>query len=445
MALSVSRKNIIIAAMAIAFIAVIGRLFYVQIIEDKYRINAENNALKYKINYPARGRILDRNGEILVDNKIIYDIEVVPYDVKPFDTLAFCQIFNLEEEFVKERFEYYRKYRSRIGFGSVTFLKQVPGEMYDKFAEKSYMFPGFDAVIRTAREYPVNSGGNLLGYTSEVDQNFLDSHEGYSMGDFAGKTGMEMAFEDRLKGEKGYEIFLLDAHNRIQEHYENGEYDKEAIGGSDVMTTIDLHLQAYADMVHFPWARYLVSLPSDAYDLALQAKYQRRRWALLARGRVRLRQRDNEAKTALTSNNEYRGRLAVTASLSPAVSTKTQIDAVRTFYLEASHGWMVSQHVTWQQTWLTASAMAALFDTDVYASRIYLYERQMAHEFSSPSFYGEGLRLLIMAGARLGRSITLTARLGYTNYFDRATIGTAMQQIDHSHQTDLDIQLRWKM
>ena len=149
MALSISRKNILLAAIAIAFLAVISRLFYVQIIEDKYRINAENNALKYKINYPARGRILDRNGEIIVDNKIIYDLEVVPIDVQPFDTLAFCEIFDLEPEFVKERFDYYKRYRSRIGFGSVTFLKQVPGEMYDKFAEKSYMFPGFDAVVRT--------------------------------------------------------------------------------------------------------------------------------------------------------------------------------------------------------------------------------------------------------------------------------------------------------
>jgi penicillin-binding protein 2 len=249
MALSISRKNVLIAAIAIAFLAVTARLFYVQIIEDKYRINAENNALKYKINYPARGRILDRNGEIIVDNKIIYDLEVVPIDVQPFDTLEFCKIFDLDPEFVKERFDYYKRYRSRIGFGSVTFLKQVPGEMYDKFAEKSYMFPGFDAVVRTAREYPVNSGGNLLGYISEVDQNFLDSHEGYAMGDFAGKTGMEMAFEDRLKGEKGYEIFLRDAHNRIQEHYEDGIYDKEAVGGSDVMTTIDLHLQAYGQQL----------------------------------------------------------------------------------------------------------------------------------------------------------------------------------------------------
>ena len=249
MALSVSRKNILLAAIAIAFLAVIGRLFYVQIIEDKYRINAENNALKYKVNYPARGRILDRNGEIIVDNKIIYDLEVTPIDVQPFDTLAFCEIFNLDEEFVKERFDYYRRYRSRIGFGSVSFLKQIPGEMYDKFAEKSYMFPGFDAVIRTARDYPVNSGGNLLGYISEVDQNFLKTHEDYVMGDFAGKTGMEMAFEDRLRGEKGYEIFLRDAHNRIQEHYEDGAYDKEAVGGSDVMTTIDLHLQAYGQQL----------------------------------------------------------------------------------------------------------------------------------------------------------------------------------------------------
>lgn len=244
MALFVSKKNILLISITIAFLTIVVRLFYVQIIEDKYRINAENNALKYKINYPARGRILDRNGGILVDNKLIYDIEVVPVDVKPFDTLALCKLFQIDESFVKERFEQYSRNRS-LRYNSVSFLKQVSSEMYNNFAEKSYLFPGFDAVVRTARSYPINSGGNLLGYISEVDQDFLDNNEGYSMGDFAGKTGMEMAFEDRLKGEKGYDIYLRDANNRILEHYEDGMYDKEAVEGIDVVSTIDMNLQAY--------------------------------------------------------------------------------------------------------------------------------------------------------------------------------------------------------
>ena len=244
MALFVSKKNILLISVTIAFLTIMVRLFNVQIIEDKYRINAENNALKYKINYPARGRILDRNGGILVDNKLIYDIEVVPVDVKPFDTLALCKLFQIDESFVKERFEQYSRNRS-LRYNSVSFLKQVSSEMYNNFAEKSYLFPGFDAVVRTARSYPINSGGNLLGYISEVDQDFLDNNEGYSMGDFAGKTGMEMAFEDRLKGEKGYDIYLRDANNRILEHYEDGMYDKEAVEGIDVVSTIDMNLQAY--------------------------------------------------------------------------------------------------------------------------------------------------------------------------------------------------------
>ncbi|NLD21522.1 MAG: penicillin-binding protein 2 [Bacteroidales bacterium] len=244
MALFVSKKNILLISVTIAFLTIMVRLFNVQIIEDKYRINAENNALKYKINYPARGRILDRNGGILVDNKLIYDIEVVPVDVKPFDTLALCKLFQIDESFVKERFEQYSRNRS-LRYNSVSFLKQVSSEMYNNFAEKSYLFHGFDAVVRTARSYPINSGGNLLGYISEVDQDFLDNNEGYSMGDFAGKTGMEMAFEDRLKGEKGYDIYLRDVNNRILEPYEDGMYDKEAVEGIDVVSTIDMNLQAY--------------------------------------------------------------------------------------------------------------------------------------------------------------------------------------------------------
>ena len=206
-----------------------------------------------------------------------------------------------------------------------------------------------------------------------------------------------------------------------------------------------LSLQAYGDYAYFPWARYLISLPSHAYDFLIQAEYKRRQWMLTARGRVQLRQRDDEAKTALTDNNDYRGRLALTFFPATSLSLKTQIDATRAFYLEASHGWMVSEQIIWKSKAWFVSGIAAFFDTDDYASRLYLYESQMAHEYSLASYYGEGIRLMLMARASLTRALTFTTRIGYTNYFDRPTIGTALQLIDHSYQTDIDFQLIWRL
>lgn len=249
MAIAPNKKNIIVIIIIIVFLVIIIRLFDIQIIQKKYRINADNNALKYETRYPARGLILSRNGEIIVGNRLTYDITVTPVEVSEFDTTEFCKIFSIDTAFVKEKFREYRTYRSRVGYRTLTFLKQVPSEQYNVFREKMYLFPGFDAIPRTTRTYPHNVGGNLLGYVSEVDETFIKNNPSYKSGDYAGKTGMEAAYENLLKGEKGYNIYLRDAHNRIQERYSDGEYDKAAIQGTDVVTTIDEQLQAYGELL----------------------------------------------------------------------------------------------------------------------------------------------------------------------------------------------------
>ncbi len=202
---------------------------------------------------------------------------------------------------------------------------------------------------------------------------------------------------------------------------------------------------AYADYARFPWAKYLVSETSQALDFVLQAEYRPGRWRLMARGRTRLRERDNASKTALTDNNVYRLRLAATHDNGRGLSMRTQLDAARTFYLQPSRGWMVSEQVLWQPPSWMVCATAALFHTDDYASRLYLYERQMAHEYFMPTYYGHGFHLAVLARKDIGKRLRLSARLSYTKYTDRATIGTGLQQIDGSQQTDLDLQVAWRL
>ena len=243
------RSSIVVAAIVVVFAVIAFRLFQVQILDKDYRITAENNALKYETIYPARGRILDRNGRVLVDNKLTYDIMVTPFDVKEFDTLEFCRIFDLDTGFVHDKFREYRLYRKRIGYQTLVFKRQVTDEQYNRFIEKSFLFPGFSGVPRTQRTYPFNAGGNLLGYISEVDADYIKEHPDYKSGDYVGKTGMEEAYETLLRGEKGYNIYLRDARGRLKEHYMDGQYDKTAVPGVDVTTTIDGELQAYGEQL----------------------------------------------------------------------------------------------------------------------------------------------------------------------------------------------------
>ena len=228
----------------------IAKIFYIQIIDDRYKIDASNNSMVYDIIYPTRGVIYDRNGKIIVGNKVAYDILVTPKEVSEFDTLLLASVLEVEPDFIRSKMAEYRKNRRRIGYQSVIMMKQLSAEKYMKFSEIQYKFPGFRGQVRSIRDYPFNAGGNLLGYVSEVDQAYISRHPGeYRPGDYAGKTGLEAAREADLKGEKGYHIYLRNSHNQIQTSYKDGEMDKEAIPGKDIVTTIDADLQQYGQLL----------------------------------------------------------------------------------------------------------------------------------------------------------------------------------------------------
>ena len=241
-----NRSRVLLAGLVVVAIILLGKLFYIQIIDDKYKINASNNSMVYDIIYPTRGIIYDRNGKIIVSNKVTYDILVTPREVTPFDTLLLASVLETSPEFIKEKMAEYSRNRKKIGYQSMVMLKQIKPETYMKFAEIQYNFPGFRGQVRSIRDYPVNAGGNLLGYVSEVDQKYIESHPGeYRSGDYAGKTGIEAAREKDLRGEKGYHIYLRNSRNQIERPYKEGEMDKEAVPGHDIVTTIDADLQQY--------------------------------------------------------------------------------------------------------------------------------------------------------------------------------------------------------
>ncbi len=265
------RKIKLLIGLCTAALIIIGKLFSIQILDDSYKMAAENNSLVYTTIYPTRGIIHDRNGKILVGNKMSYDLMVTPREVKSFDTLEFCKILDVSEEFVKEKMNEYKKYRSKIGWRTVVMIKQMPQETYMRFAEVEYKFPGFKGQSRTIRDYPYNAGGNLLGYVSEVDAAYIKKHEGeYQPGDYAGKTGIEAARERDLRGEKGYNIMVRDSRNKIMSGFNDGQMDKEAVPGKDITTTIDAELQHYGQMLMARKVGSLIAIePSTGEILAM--------------------------------------------------------------------------------------------------------------------------------------------------------------------------------
>lgn len=249
MGIGLSKKNKLIFAVIIIGLIFIGRLFFLQIIDQEYKITADNNALRYQVSYPARGLILDRYGNILAGNETAYDIMITPYEVKEFDTTEICNIFDISIQDIRSRLETINKNRRQIGYQQVVLVKQASYRQYSVFAEKAHKFPGFSSIPRTKRTYPFNAGANLLGYISEVDPDFIRNNPKYRPGDYVGKTGIELSYEDVLGGEKGYHIYLRDVKNKIVSSYKDGEYDKEAIPGKSILSSIDASLQQYGELL----------------------------------------------------------------------------------------------------------------------------------------------------------------------------------------------------
>ena len=238
------RKYIVIAIFVIVAVVFIVRLLILQVFDDSYILSAENNVLRKITIYPNRGRIYDRNGELLVYDEAAYDLLVIPRQVKNIDTAEFCSILNISDSVFKVKMEKARKY-SR--YKPSIFLEQISKHEFGYLEEKLYKFPGFYVQTRSLRKYTRPIAAHTLGYIGEVNGREMTSDSYYHQGDYIGKSGIEKFFEKKLRGKKGVEMVMVDVHNRQQGSYKNGKYDTLSVAGTDLYLSIDADLQAYAE------------------------------------------------------------------------------------------------------------------------------------------------------------------------------------------------------
>jgi hypothetical protein len=202
-------------------------------------------------------------------------------------------------------------------------------------------------------------------------------------------------------------------------------------------------LNGYVDYAHFTWKRYQVSMPSDAFDtMILMRAVLTDRWRIEGRYRFHLRQKDNSQKTYIVNQTEHLSRLRVSYETPSGLSLQTQFDGISVSLEGKNKGWMISEQITYQWRWLQLYANATVFQTDNYASRLYLYERPLPYNFSSIMLYGKGIRYAFMTRTEIGKHLLMIVKLGVTNYFDRQKISSSWQEINGSSQTDIDIHLR---
>ena len=241
------RKYVIAGFLVLVAIIFLVRLFDLQINDSKYKAYADNNAFLNKIVYPSRGLIYDRNGELIVYNQPAYDVMMIPRDVQQFDTLDFCHTVNITPEQFSKRLHDMKRAPGYSSYTPQVLLTHLSAQDYGRLQEKLYRFPGFFIQKRILRQYNHSTAANVLGNIREVSQADIDRDPYYQRGDYCGDLGVEKSYDEYLRGQKGAEILIRDAHGRIQGRYQNGEMDIVPVSGRNLKLSIDYRLQEYAE------------------------------------------------------------------------------------------------------------------------------------------------------------------------------------------------------
>ena len=227
------------------------RLFTLQLMSDDYKKNADSNAFLKKVDFPSRGIITDRNGELLVFNQPSYDIMVVMNEVGDhLDTHELCRTLAITKDEFQQRMTTIKDRNKNPGYSRFTqqvFLTQLSDHDFSVFREKMYRFPGFYVQKRSVRHYKHTFAAHVLGDVAEVSPSDIEADDYYQPGDYIGKLGVERFYERQLRGEKGVQILLRDAHGRIKGSYKNGELDRKPVPGKNLTLGIDYRLQALGE------------------------------------------------------------------------------------------------------------------------------------------------------------------------------------------------------
>jgi penicillin-binding protein 2 len=241
------RKYVIQGLFIAVALILIGTLFYIQVASDKYFISAESNVLRKIYTFPARGVIFDRNEKPLAQNEAVYDLMVIPNQVKNMDTLALCQLIGIDTLTFKKNF---KKVSNQSRYQPGIFEKQLSIQTYAALSEQLSRFPGFFVQSRTIRHYPDSVAAHFLGYIKEVSPKDIQNSEGYYRpGDYIGKSGVEKSYETLLRGERGVVNMMYDVHNVPKGSYAEGRFDTTAVSGDRLISSLDLKLQKLGEQL----------------------------------------------------------------------------------------------------------------------------------------------------------------------------------------------------
>ncbi len=247
----------------------IGKLFFLQVIDDTYEKAADNNAIRKIIQIPFRGEVYDRFGKLIVYNTPVYDLYMIPRKAVVKDTNHFCRVFRVTKEYFIKTTQRARAY-SRVK--PSLFLKHLSKEDFASVQDAMVDFPGFFFETNAFRTYQSHSFSNALGYVAEISPAALTDQKDdyYRQGDYVGISGIESFYEETLRGQRGVKYRMVNSNGVEKGDYKNGSLNINPVSGNNLYTSIDLAIQEYADSLMQHKVGSLVAIePSTGEILAM--------------------------------------------------------------------------------------------------------------------------------------------------------------------------------
>ncbi len=263
------RRNLIFLFFVIVGLLFIGKLFFIQVVDDTYEKAADNNAIRKIIQIPFRGEVYDRYGKLIVYNTPVYDLYIIPRKAVVKDTNHFCQVFGITKEYFVKTSQQARTY-SRVK--PSLFLKHLSKEQFASVQDAMVDFPGFFFETNAFRTYQSRSFSNALGYVAEISPTTLLEQKGdyYRQGDYVGISGIESFYEETLRGQRGIKYRMVNSNGVEKGDYKNGSLNVNPVSGNNLYTSIDLAIQEYADSLMKHKVGSLVAIePSTGEILAM--------------------------------------------------------------------------------------------------------------------------------------------------------------------------------
>ncbi len=245
------RKEIIQIAFVVIGIIFLVKLFFIQVVNSKYKDMANSNAILKQIDYPVRGLIYDRNGKLIVYNTPEFDLQILRKEVKTLDSAAFCDVFSMTMQDLRLKFKELYAKREYSRAKPTVFLTKLSELDFAKIQDRIDEFPGFYIQARSTRAYTSRVMANALGYVSEISKGKLEKDEShfYRQGDYIGQSGIESYYEEYLRGKRGVRYKLRDVDGIEKGSFDNGRSDTLSVPGQNLVATVSLDLQEYGEFL----------------------------------------------------------------------------------------------------------------------------------------------------------------------------------------------------